>query len=354
MAEESGGSDDRTEAPTARRLQKARDEGQVPISREAILLAGLAAVTVSFARWDERIGRDLSGLFTVLLNHPDQPPFEPTVLFHGVAIALLAALAPFAMPAALAAMAATLLQTGFAPRTNALKPDPGRLSPGKGLKRMFGAENLAETGKSLAKLVVVGAATFQVLWWEWVRLEVLVSAPLVMLPAALTRVCIRILLAVVMAQAGIAAFDIFWVWRQHHLTMRMSRTGIKDEQKETEGDPAIKMRMRRIRMRRARQRMLASVSHATVVITNPTHYAVALTYDSGKSAVPILVAKGVDSMAARIRDSAKQHGVPIVANPPLARTLHQLPLGTKIPPELYKVVAELIAYVWRLGGRGGA
>ena len=178
MAEESGGSDDRTEAPTARRLQKARDEGQVPISREAILLAGLAAVTVSFARWDERIGRDLSGLFTVLLNHPDQPPFEPTVLFHGVAIALLAALAPFAMPAALAAMAATLLQTGFAPRTNALKPDPGRLSPGKGLKRMFGAENLAETGKSLAKLVVVGAATFQVLWWEWVRLEVLLSAPL--------------------------------------------------------------------------------------------------------------------------------------------------------------------------------
>ena len=105
-------------------------------------------------------------------------------------------------------------------------------------------------------------------------------------------------------------------------------------------------------MRRARQRMLAAVPAATVVVTNPTHYAVALSYDSEKSHVPTLVAKGVDSMAARIRETAAAHGVPIIANPPLARTLHQLPLGAAIPPELYKAVAELIAHVWRLSGRG--
>jgi flagellar biosynthetic protein FlhB len=111
------------------------------------------------------------------------------------------------------------------------------------------------------------------------------------------------------------------------------------------------MRIRRIRMRRARQRMLAAVPKATVVVTNPTHYAAALTYDIQKSSVPILVAKGVDSLAARIRDAAREHGVPIVANPPLARILYQLPINARIPPELYKVVAELIAYVWRLSGR---
>jgi flagellar biosynthetic protein FlhB len=136
--------------------------------------------------------------------------------------------------------------------------------------------------------------------------------------------------------------------------MRMSRSDIKDETKENDGDPAIKMRMRRLRMRRARQRMLAAVETATVIVTNPTHYAVALTYDSQKSSVPRLVAKGVDFMAARIRETAREHGVPIVANPPLARTLHQLPLDSPIPPELYKVVAELIAYIWRLSGRRGS
>src|SRR4051812_24347392 len=134
----------------------------------------------------------------------------------------------------------------------------------------------------------------------------------------------------------------------------MSRTDIKDETKETDGDPAIKMRIRRIRMRRARQRMLAAVPTATVVVVNPTHFAVALTYNSEKSSVPRLVAKGVDSLAARIRDTAREHGVPIVANPPLARTLHELPLDSAIPPDLYKVVAELIAYVWRLSGRRSA
>ena len=119
----------------------------------------------------------------------------------------------------------------------------------------------------------------------------------------------------------------FWLWRQHLRQLRMSRTDIKDETKETEGDPAIKMRIRRLRMRRARQRMLAAVPKATVVVTNPTHYAVALTYDSKKSNVPRLVAKGVDTLAARIRDTAREHGVPIVANPPLARTLASIASG---------------------------
>jgi flagellar biosynthetic protein FlhB len=261
------------------------------------------------------------------------------------------AIAPFALPIVVAAAAATLLQTRFAMRSRALRVDLGRMSPGKGLKRMFGSESLVETVKSLAKLLIVGGAVVQVLRQELPRIEALPAASLNVLPGMLASIVTRLLLAVVLAQTVIAGADIFWLWRQHLRHLRMSRTDVKDEIKETEGDPAIKMRIRRLRMRRARQRMLAAVPTATVVVTNPTHYAVALTYDNQKSNVPTLVAKGVDSMAARIREAARAHGVPIVANPPLARALHQLPLGSPIPAELYKVVAELIAYVWRLSGR---
>jgi flagellar biosynthetic protein FlhB len=326
MSGQTGDQADRTEAPTARRLQKAQEEGEVPVSREAVLLAGLAAVTLSFMLFDSGIGFNLARSLAILLNWPELRLTEPAAIFHEIAAICLVAIAPFAVPIVFAAAGATLAQTRFALRSRGLHPDLGRLSPRRGLRRMLGLESLVETAKSLAKLMIVGGAIAMVLREELPRLLTLPSASLSVLPGILTSIVIRLLLAVVLAQ-------------------------IKDETKETDGDPAIKMRIRRIRMRRARQRMLAAVPTATVVVTNPTHYAVALTYDPTKSSVPRLVAKGVDSLAERIRETAREHGVPIVANPPLARTLHQLPLDSRIPPELYKVVAELIAYVWRLSGR---
>jgi flagellar biosynthetic protein FlhB len=351
MSGQGGDAQDRTEAPTARRLQKAQEEGEVPVSREAVLLAGLAAVTLTFLMMGAGIGVNMVRPLGVILSQPGLPIGEPLALYHEIAITCIVTIAPFAVPIAVAAAAATLMQTRFALRSSALHVDFGRLSPRKGLKRMFGSDSLVETAKSLAKLVIVGGAMVQVLRQELPRLQVLPAAPLSVLPEILTSIVIRLLLAVVLAQAVIAGGDMFWLWRQHLRQLRMSRTDIKDETKETEGDPGIKMRMRRLRMRRARQRMIAAVPTATVVVTNPTHYAVALNYDSEKSNVPRLVAKGLNELALRIRDTAREHGVPIVTDPPLARTLHQLPLGAPIPAELYKVVAELIAYVWRLSGR---
>ena len=353
MSGQAGDQEDRTEAPTVRRLQKAREEGEVPVSREAVLLAGLAAVTLSFLLADRGIGLSLSRSLSIVLSQPGLPIGEPTALFHEIAITCVKVVAPFAVPILLGSVAATLAQTRFALRASGLHADLGRLSPRKGLKRMFGSDSLVETVKSLAKLLIVGSVMMLMLRRELPRIETLPLAPLTLLPNILTRIVTQLLLVVVLAQTVIAGADMFWLWRQHLRQLRMSRADIKDETKETDGDPAIKMRIRRLRMRRARQRMLAAVPTATVVVTNPTHYAVALTYDRKKSNVPKLVAKGVDSMAARIRDAARQHGVPIVANPPLARTLHQLPLGASVPPEHYKVVAELIAYVWRLTGRRG-
>ncbi len=351
MSGQQGDQEDRTEAPTARRMQKAREEGQVPVSREAVLLASIGGIALSFLLLDGAIARSMVRSLSVLLTARSVEPFA---LAHEAGHAFLLAVAPFAVPAALCATAATLAQTRFALRAKALHPELGRLSPGKGLKRMFGSESLVETAKALAKLAIVGGAAYWVLRGELPRLALLTGAPLTVMPGILASVAARLLIATALAQIAIAGADIFWLWRQHLTQMRMSRTDIKDEQKESDGDPQVKMRIRRIRMRRARQRMLAEVPKATVVVTNPTHYAVALTYDSEKSSVPVLVAKGVDSMAARIRETATQHGVPIVANPPLARTLHQLPLNSQIPPELYKTVAELIAYVWRLNGRRAA
>ena len=351
MSGQAGDPEDRTEAPTARRLQQARDEGQIPVSRELVLLAGLAAMTITFMMIGGGTGRGLVHSLAIILNHPGLPVGEPMALCRQIGGIMLAATAPFALPVALGATAVTLVQTRFVLRSKALRPDFSRLSPRQGLGRMFGSESLVEAVKSAAKLTVAGVAVFQVLRAELPLLEAMPAAPLTVLPGLLTSVATRLLIAVVVAQIVIAGADFAWIWRQHQQQLRMSRSDIKDEQKETEGDPAIKMRIRRIRMRRARQRMLAAVAKATVVVTNPTHFAVALTYDSGTSTVPRLVAKGVDHMAARIRDAAREHRVPIVENPPLARTLHQLPLNARIPPELYKAVAELIAYVWRLNGR---
>jgi flagellar biosynthesis protein FlhB len=346
-----GDQQERTEAPTARRLSRAQEEGEVPVSREAVLLAGLAAAGLTFLLLNQHIGLGLAHSLAVALSHPDLPLSEPVALYHEFAFTLIAAVAPFAAPIALGAIAATLAQTRFALRPRGLHVDFSRISPRRGLTRMIGSESLMEFAKSLAKLIIVGGGMAVILRDELPRIEVLPFASLALLPRLLASVVTRLLLAVVVAQIAIAGADVFWLWRRHLRQLRMSRTEIKDETKETEGDPATKMRIRRIRMRRARQRMLAAVPKATVVVTNPTHYAAALTYDSQKSSVPILVAKGVDSLAARIRDTAREHGVPIVANPPLARVLYQLPLNARIPPELYKVVAELIAYVWRLSGR---
>ena len=169
--------------------------------------------------------------------------------------------------------------------------------------------------------------------------------------AATTHAVLHLLLAMLAVQAVIATADVLWVRFRHARRLRMSRQEVREEQKETEGDPKIKHRIRQIRMQRARRRMLAAVPKATVVITNPTHYAVALTYDRAKHAAPRVVAKGVDAMAARIREVAQANRVPLVANPPLARALHHVELDTEIPTEYFQAVAEIIAYVWRLRGQ---
>jgi flagellar biosynthesis protein FlhB len=344
-----GEQDEKSEAATPRRLQRARAEGQVPVSRELTGLAGLAALTLALVMAAPGVAHDLTLRLSIFLAHAhDLAPGESRV-FRVAGLAWLHAAAPFVLAAMLAGVAVVLVQTRFLLSAKALRVDFSRVSPKAGLKRLLGADSLVEAAKSLTKTAVLAAIAWRVLQAD---LDRMLLAPFGE-PGQLLERCaapvLHVLLVVLAAQVGIAAADILWVQMRHARGLRMSRHDITEEMKETEGDPRIKARLRQIRMFRARKRMLAAVPKATVVITNPTHYAVALMYDRAKHAAPRVVAKGVDSLAARIREVAEANGVPLVANPPLARALYRVEVDADIPAEHYQAAAAIIAHVWRLG-----
>jgi flagellar biosynthetic protein FlhB len=229
-----------------------------------------------------------------------------------------------------------------------LQPRVNRISPAAGLKRLFSALALANFVKGLLKLTVMGAVLTALLWPERNRAEGLTwSDPATILP--LTRdLSLKLLGAVVAMLAIVAAADYLFQYRQWYERQKMTLRELKDEFKESEGDPTIKGKLKQTRQARMRKRMIAAVPKATVVITNPTHYAVALQYERGMDA-PLCVAKGVDELALKIRDIARDHSVPIVENPPLARALHAtVEVDDAIAPEHYKAVAEVISFVMRL------
>ena len=351
MADAEGAGGDRTEAPTGRRLQRARDAGQVAVSRELCILAVLGASGLMLAATAATTGTQLAQRLTVFLIHFDLA--DPTAI-RLAALAALRATMPILGVATVVGAGAVLLQTGFLLSATPLAPSLGRISPMAGLRRLFSVDSAIEAGKALVKLTVIAAALYWVLAADLPRLMAAPFHDPRSLPATALALSLHVVLTVVGVQAAIAVLDVAQVRFRHTRGLRMSRVEVRDEHKELEGDPRVKMRLRRLRTQRARKRMLTAVPKATVVVTNPTHYAVALAYDRAKNAAPRLVAKGVDTMAERIRDVAREHAVPLVANPPLARALYRLEVDTDIPPEHYKAVAEIIAYVWRLRGRAVA
>ncbi len=345
MAEEEG--EDRTEAATPRRLERAREQGQVALSREVVGLGALSGGTLAVCLVLPSAGLELMrALRGVLARAHDAAGAAALVaLLHHAALVIL----PVGLAAAAGAAMATLVQTRGLVSAQAMMPRLDKLSPLAGAKRLVGPEGLAEFLRSLLKLGLIGAA----LWSVAGNLGVLQAAlhrPAGALLGDAGWAAVRLTLAALMAFAAVAVLDLLWVRWRHGQTLRMSRQDLKEEAKEAEGDPHLRGRRRQLRLERGRRRMLAEVPRAAVVITNPTHYAVALSYGGGQAA-PRVVAKGVDAVAARIREAADAAGVPRVANPPLARALWRVDLEAEIPPEHYQAVAEIIAYVWRLRGQ---
>ena len=342
--------EDRTEAATPRRLERARSEGSVAVSREVPALAGLGAATLMLSMLGSSMGHGITSRLAAMFDVSAPRDLSAAMVQAGIAVALVAG--PLVLGVLTASIAASLLQTGLVLRPTTLMPDLARLNPMRGVKRIFGVAGLVEALKSVAKLGVLGFAAYHVMA---ASIAAVGSAALWQpdqLADRIMRLVIQLATTLLAAQAVIAGADVWWVRHKHARDLRMSKEELRQESKEADGNPQIKQRLRQIRMSRARKRMMAAVPTATVVVTNPTHYAIALTYDREKGGAPRVVAKGVDEVAARIREMAQEHRVPLVANPPLARALYKVELDAEIPAEHFKVVAEVIAYVWRLRGRG--
>jgi flagellar biosynthesis protein FlhB len=354
VAEGDEGSGDRTEAATQRHLDQAREEGQVPVSREVATFAALGAVILVLGFQSEALLQNLLPNLVALfarVGETSMPDWGPLRL---ASLDVAGAIFPVLSAALFAGAAAILLQTKFLLNLGASEPKLSRINPVGGIKRLFGFNGLVEIVKSLGKLGLLAVAMWIAIEGDW--------PPLMRLPwqdphgllSAIAQPVFHLLIATVCVQGVVAAADLMWVRFRHARDMRMSKQSIRDELKDTEGNPHIRARIRRIRIMRARKRMMAKVPTATVVVTNPTHYAVALAYDRATNSAPRIVAKGLDSVAAKIREIAEANRVPVVANPPLARALYRLDLDTEIPAEHYKAVAEIIAYVWRLRRAGRA
>jgi flagellar biosynthesis protein FlhB len=348
------GDDDRTEAATQKRLDQARDEGQVPVSREVATFASLTAVVLVLSYQSQSLIQHVLPSLIAFLSHAGKAYMLGSGQLRLTSSGVLAAIIPCLCAASFAGAAAVLLQSKFLLNLSALQPKFSRVSPAAGLKRLFGFTGIVEIVKSLGKLVLLAIALWIAIRDDWPRLIRLPWQDPHSLLSAVARPAFHVFIAGVCTQGIVAAADLMWVRFRHVRDMRMSKQSIRDESKDTDGNPHIKARIRRIRVMRARKRMMAKVPTATVVITNPTHYAVALAYDRTANPAPRIVAKGVDSLAARIREIAAANNIPIIANPPLARALHQIEIDTEIPAEHYKAVAEIIAYVWRLRRLGQA
>jgi flagellar biosynthetic protein FlhB len=352
MAEERDQSE-RSEEPTQKRLDDAVRRGDVVKSQEVNTWFIIGAATLNLMIFSGSMGTGLETALRGLIANAHAVAFDGGGLMHLIARLGSEIIAAVAIPFLVlmgAAIAGNMIQHRFLWSAEPLRPALSKISPAAGLKRLFSRQALVNFAKGLAKLAVVGGIMAALLWPERGRLEGMVDTdPMGVL--GLTRALSLSTLGVVVAVlAVIAALDYLWQYRQWHERQKMSLRELKEEFKQTEGDPAIKAKIRQLRQTRARKRMMAQVPKASVVITNPTHFAVALQYERGMNA-PVCLAKGADAIALRIRAVAEEAGVPIVENPPLARALHAtVELDQEIPPEHYKAVAEVISYVMRLSG----
>lgn len=349
MSEEN---DDKTEDPTPQRLEKAREEGQIPRSRELtsllILLVGVCVIWLG----GESLARRLAGLLSSGLRFDHSIINDPNLILGQIILLLkqaMLALMPLIVGVVVVALVAPVMLGGlvFSGKSLAFKPD--KLNPLPGIKRMFSAQTAAELMKAVMKTVLMGSMAGLFLWLHWPQMMRLISeSPLVAMGNALNMVGFCALL-VTLAIIPMVGFDVFWQIYSHLKKLRMSRQDIRDEFKQSEGDPHVKGRIRQMQRAAARRRMMVDVPKADVIVNNPTHYSVALQYDENKMSAPRVVAKGAGLVALRIRELGEENRVPMLEAPPLARALYRhAEVGQQIPGQLYAAVAEVLAWVWQL------
>lgn len=345
-------SDDKTEAPTSHRLEKAREEGQVPRSKELtsvlILIVGVSIIWMG----GEAFARRLSMMLTAGLRFDHNIINDPNLILSQIILLIknaMVALLPLITGVVIMAILGPLMLGGLVFSGKSLQFKFSKLNPLSGIKRLFSAQVVAELVKAVMKALLMGSVAGLYLWHKWPDvMRLMREAPVTAMASALNiagMCCILVVLSII----PMVGFDVFFQIYSHIKKLRMSRQDIRDEFKQQEGDPHVKGRIRQLQRDAARRRMMADVPKADVIVTNPTHYAVALQYDENKMSAPKVVAKGSGLIALRIREIGTENKIPMLEAPPLARALYRhAEIGQQIPGQLYAAVAEVLAWVWQL------
>ena len=350
MAEDLG---EKTEDPTPRKLQKARDEGQIAKSTDLASAMSLAGVTVILWVFATPSLDQLGGLLQSSIRNAGLRVNEGhTDLAWTAAKVGLGVLVPLVVAAWIAAYLSHVWQVGIGFRTKPVEPSLEKIDPIKGVKRIIGIQALVKGGMDLGKTTIAMGVAGIVSWRMHDTLVVLPEYTAVQGFAVIGRLMLELAVVIAIALLILAIFDfIFQKWK-HQKDHRMTKQEVRDEHKDMEGDPHVKRRRMQMARQMTMQRISQSVPTADVVVTNPEHISVAIKYEDGKMNAPVVVAMGVDHLALRIRRIAAQHGVPIVERKPLARLLHRtVDVGDPVPPDAYAAVAEVLAYVYRMNGR---
>lgn len=352
MAEENSEGQEKTEEPTPRRLEKAREEGQVVRSRELttwlMLLGGILTLWFLADLFYGQLGLVMERTFVFDRGRAFDPSMMLTYAARSAELGLRAIAPLFVVMTVLALMAPTVLG-GWSMSAKALQPKLSKLNPLKGLKRMFSTQALAELAKVIAKAALVGTVAYFYLSSNTGELMSLMDQPLHQALASGLRLAAMGCAFIAATLIVVAMIDVPYQLWSHRKKMRMSKEEVKREMKESDGDPHLKARVRSMQQSMARQRMMSKVPEADVIVTNPTHYAVALRYDQNRMAAPVVVAKGLGAVAEKIKELGRENKVPLLEAPPLARALYaHVDLDREIPAPLYTAVAEVLAWAFSI------
>jgi flagellar biosynthetic protein FlhB len=351
---------EKTESASPRRLEQAREEGDVPRSRELATCTILVATGASFWFMGGNMIREIDRLLVSSLHFERARAFDFNVLYEHIVFSLgnlLLAMAPMALFLMVVALVSPMFIGGWMFSTKALMPNFGRMNPISGLGNMVSSRSAVELGKAIVKAIVIGAIAWAVAKSQIDAVLMLGVEPVSTGGAHLGEILLTSFITIASGLVLIAAVDVPYQMWHYANKLKMTREEVRQESKESDGNPEIKGKMRQLQREMARRRMMSEVPTADVVVTNPTHYAVALKYTDGKMRAPKVVAKGADAVAAKIRELAQENKVPLLEAPPLARALYtHAELGDEIPEGLYTAVAEVLAYVFQLrtyGQHGG-
>ena len=351
MAEDTQDKSSQTEDATEKKLADAIRRGNTPNSREVGTFATILATLVIGASVGPMAISDISSAMVPLIDRPEDFVATTSIqdllhLVHGLTAQIGMALLPIFATLLLCGLVGAFAQGNLVIAPERIAPKLERISPRKGFSRVFGLAAFVEFAFALTKLTIVGIAAGLVIWPTLANAEATVFIDVNRIPELIRELTLRMLFAVTATMILIVIADLLWRRFDWRRKLRMSTKEIKDELKQVEGDPHIKAKIRELRRQRARKRMMEAVPTASVVIMNPTHYAVALKYERDKSAVPICVAKGLDLVALKIRQVAEENNVPVVEEPPLARALYaSIDIDQPIKPEFYRAVAQIISYI---------